>query len=124
MNEIEPNQELIEQDEARKRGRPPGAKNKLSDPDSLLRAELLEMLRLSRKAREFAEAQLQRLQDAAEGADSIKTKLEISRAAVEMSEKISKSVGNIIEQIRKQPTSDGEDKDGEFSLEKFLESQK
>jgi hypothetical protein len=106
-------------------GRPLGSKTRQLDPEVMLQEELLQMLKLAQSARKFAEDQLQRLAEASAGADNIKTKVEIAKTAVSLTSELTKTAGNIIEQLRKQPGAlgGGNSNESSFSFEEWLKTQ-
>lgn len=98
----------------KKVGRPAGKET----PELIWRRELLEVVRLAKRTREFAASQLTSLEEAAKGADSIKTRLEIARTAMSLLSELTKISSSLIIQIEKRPQDEA--RQGDFDFEKFL----
>jgi len=121
---LEVSQESSANQQPQGRGRPIGSKNRPSDPEVMLKMELLSMLKLAQLTRKYAEAALQRVAEAAEGADSIKTKAQIAELLVTATERLTKCAGAIIEQLKKQPATLGEGGKDEtaFNVEEWIKT--
>jgi hypothetical protein len=122
----EPQVSILEeqQPQSPRRGRPLGVKNKALDPEMLLQSELMAMLKMAQQTRKYAEEAIQRLAEAAEGADNIKTKTQIADMLISATERLTKCSGAIIEQLKKQPGALGGDGGNEanFNFEEWIKT--